>query len=73
MVLWLLALGLIVRWPDRRVLRVVAALSALLAVVVAGRFDSHSTQLFVPAWLAAGGCGRVGAMLAITFPYDVRR
>jgi len=71
-VLWLLALGLIVRWPDRRVLRVVAALSALLAVVVAGRFDSHSTQLFVPAWLAAQAvAGGLALMLAITFPYDV--
>ena len=69
---WLIALALIVRWPERRTLRVIAALTALLAVVVAGRFDSLSTQLFVPAWLAAQALASgLALMLAITFPYDL--
>ncbi len=72
LVLWLIAVGLIVRWPERRVLRVVAALTALLAVVVAGRFDTLSTQHFIPAWLAAQAlAGGVALMLALTFPYDL--
>ena len=71
-VLWGIALGLIARWRDRRVLRLVAALAALLAVVVAGRFDSLSTQQFVPAWLAAQAlAGGLAVLLALTFPYDL--
>ncbi|MCC6800098.1 MAG: hypothetical protein IT325_08270, partial [Anaerolineae bacterium] len=64
--LWLIALGLVARWPDRPALRTLAALTALLAVVVAGRFDSLSTQLYVPAWLAAQAlAGGLAVMLGL--------
>lgn len=70
-VMWLVALGLIVRWPDRRPLRILAGLAAVLAVVVAGRFDSLTTQLFVPAWLAAQAlAGGLAVLFALTFPYE---
>ena len=68
--LWLIALALVTRWPDRHTLRILAALTALLAVVVAGRFDSLTTQLYIPAWLAAQAlAGGLAVMLGLAFPY----